>query len=106
LAFSNCCKSLACRQACQKEGDNTVNRDAARPDRPSAIVDGPPLKLPAGARIVSWGVVDDTIWHIGRSTPRQVLPSSSPSMRASATTTRALPRRRAGETEDVGVTAI
>jgi allantoinase len=40
----------------------------------SAIVDRPPLALPAGARLVVWPVVNVEVWDIGRAMPRQVLP--------------------------------
>jgi peptidoglycan/xylan/chitin deacetylase (PgdA/CDA1 family) len=40
----------------------------------SAIVDRPPLKLPGGARMVVWPVVNVEVWDIGRAMPRQVLP--------------------------------
>ena len=40
----------------------------------SAIVDRPPLKLPGGARVVVWPVVNVEVWPIERAMPRQVLP--------------------------------
>ena len=40
----------------------------------SAIVDRPPLKLPGGARLVVWPVVNVEVWDIHRPMPRQVLP--------------------------------
>jgi peptidoglycan/xylan/chitin deacetylase (PgdA/CDA1 family) len=40
----------------------------------SAIVDRPPLKLPGGARMVVWPIVNVEVWDIGRAMPRQVLP--------------------------------
>ncbi|CAL8969296.1 MULTISPECIES: polysaccharide deacetylase family protein [Rhodoplanes] len=40
----------------------------------SAIVDRPPLKLPGGARVVVWTIVNYEVWDIGRPMPRQVLP--------------------------------
>src|SRR5579871_3944257 len=40
----------------------------------SAIVDRPPLKLPGGARLVFWTIVNLEVWDIGRPMPRQVLP--------------------------------
>jgi peptidoglycan/xylan/chitin deacetylase (PgdA/CDA1 family) len=40
----------------------------------SAIVDRPPLKLPGGARMVVWTIVNVEVWDIGRAMPRQVLP--------------------------------
>jgi peptidoglycan/xylan/chitin deacetylase (PgdA/CDA1 family) len=41
----------------------------------SAIVDRPPLQLPAGARLVLWPIVNLEVWDIGRPMPRQVLPA-------------------------------
>jgi peptidoglycan/xylan/chitin deacetylase (PgdA/CDA1 family) len=40
----------------------------------SAIVDRPPLKLPGGARMVVWPIVNVEVWDINRPMPRQVLP--------------------------------
>jgi peptidoglycan/xylan/chitin deacetylase (PgdA/CDA1 family) len=40
----------------------------------SAIVDRPPLKLPDGARIIVWSVVNVEEWSIERPMPRTVLP--------------------------------
>src|SRR5579871_4275004 len=40
----------------------------------SAIVDRPPLKLPGGARMVVWTVVNVEEWGIERAMPRTVLP--------------------------------
>ena len=40
----------------------------------SAIVDREPLKLPDGARIVLWPIVNLEVWDIARPMPRQVLP--------------------------------
>jgi allantoinase len=40
----------------------------------SAIVDRPPLRLPGGARLVVWPIVNVEVWDIGRAMPRQVLP--------------------------------
>ena len=40
----------------------------------SAIVDRPPLRLPGGARVVVWPIVNVEVWDIGRAMPRQVLP--------------------------------
>jgi peptidoglycan/xylan/chitin deacetylase (PgdA/CDA1 family) len=40
----------------------------------SAIVDRPPLKLPGGARIVVWTIVNLEVWDIARAMARQVLP--------------------------------
>jgi len=39
----------------------------------SAIVDRPPLKLPLGARLVVWTIVNLEVWDIGRPMARQVL---------------------------------
>jgi peptidoglycan/xylan/chitin deacetylase (PgdA/CDA1 family) len=39
----------------------------------SAIIDRPPLKLPGGARVVVWTVVNLEAWDIGRPMPRTVL---------------------------------
>ena len=41
----------------------------------SAIVDRPPLRLPGGARIVLWSIVNLEVWDIGRPMARQVLPA-------------------------------
>jgi allantoinase len=41
----------------------------------SAIVDRPPLKLPGGARIVVWPIVNLEVWDIARPMARQVLPA-------------------------------
>jgi len=40
----------------------------------SAIVDRPPLRLPGGARLIVWTIVNVEVWDIGRAMPRQVLP--------------------------------
>ena len=40
----------------------------------SPIVGRPPLKLPGGARVVVWPIVNVEVWDIGRPMPRQVLP--------------------------------
>jgi len=40
----------------------------------SAIIDRPPLKLPGGARMVVWPIVNVEVWDIGRPMPRQALP--------------------------------
>jgi allantoinase len=40
----------------------------------SPIVDRPALKLPGGARVVVWTIVNVEVWDIGRPMPRQVLP--------------------------------
>src|SRR6201981_697434 len=41
----------------------------------SAIVDRPPLKLPGGARLVLWSIVNYEVWDISRPMARQVLPA-------------------------------
>jgi peptidoglycan/xylan/chitin deacetylase (PgdA/CDA1 family) len=41
----------------------------------SAIVDRPPLKLPGGARIVFWTIVNYEVWDIGKPMARQLLPA-------------------------------
>src|SRR5215210_9072212 len=41
----------------------------------SAIVDRAPLKLPGGARLVFWTIVNYEVWDIGRPMARQVLPA-------------------------------
>src|SRR3954468_17551499 len=41
----------------------------------SAIVDRPPLKLPDGARIIFWTIVNLEVWDIGKPMARQVLPA-------------------------------
>ncbi len=41
----------------------------------SAIVDRPPLRLPGGARLVFWAVVNLEVWDIARPMARQVLPA-------------------------------
>jgi len=41
----------------------------------SAIVDRPPLKLPNGARIVVWTIVNFEVWDISRPMARQVIPA-------------------------------
>jgi peptidoglycan/xylan/chitin deacetylase (PgdA/CDA1 family) len=41
----------------------------------SAIVDRPPLKLPGGAKVVLWTIVNLEVWDIGRPMARQVLPA-------------------------------
>jgi peptidoglycan/xylan/chitin deacetylase (PgdA/CDA1 family) len=40
----------------------------------SAIVDRPPLRLPGGARMVVWTIVNVEHWDIRRAMPRTVLP--------------------------------
>jgi peptidoglycan/xylan/chitin deacetylase (PgdA/CDA1 family) len=41
----------------------------------SAIVDRPPLKLPGGARLIFWSIVNYEVWDIGRPMARQALPA-------------------------------
>lgn len=41
----------------------------------SAIVDRPPLKLPDGARLVLWTIVNLEVWDIARPMARQVIPA-------------------------------
>ncbi len=41
----------------------------------SAIVDRAPLKLPGGARLVFWTIVNYEVWDISRPMARQVLPA-------------------------------
>ncbi len=41
----------------------------------SAIVDRPPLKLPGGARIIVWTIVNYEVWDISRPMARQVIPA-------------------------------
>jgi len=41
----------------------------------SAIVDRPAMKLPGGARIVIWSIVNLEVWDIGKPMARQVLPA-------------------------------
>ncbi|HVC52263.1 MAG TPA: polysaccharide deacetylase family protein [Stellaceae bacterium] len=41
----------------------------------SAIVDRPPLRLPAGLRLVIWPIVNLEVWEIERPMARQVLPA-------------------------------
>ncbi len=40
----------------------------------SAIVDRPPHRLPGGARLVLWTIVNLEVWNIARAMARQVLP--------------------------------
>ncbi len=40
----------------------------------SAIIDRAPLKLPGGARVVIWPIINVEVWDIHRPMPRQVLP--------------------------------
>jgi hypothetical protein len=39
----------------------------------SAIVDRPPLKLPGGARLIVWTIVNLEVWDIRKPMARQVL---------------------------------
>src|ERR1700759_3892662 len=41
----------------------------------SASVDRPALKLPGGARLVFWTIVNYEVWDIGKPMARQVLPA-------------------------------
>ena len=41
----------------------------------SAIVDRPPLRLPGGARVAVWPIVNLEVWDIGKPMARQVLPA-------------------------------
>jgi allantoinase len=41
----------------------------------SAIVDRPPLKLPGGAKVIVWTIVNLEVWDIARPMARQVLPA-------------------------------
>ena len=41
----------------------------------SAIVDRPPLRLPGGARMVVWSIVNLEVWDIGKPMARQVIPA-------------------------------
>ncbi len=41
----------------------------------SAIVDRPPLKLPGGARVVFWTIVNLEVWDIAKPMARQVIPA-------------------------------
>ena len=41
----------------------------------SAIVDRPPLKLPGGARLIFWTIVNLEVWEIERAMARQVIPA-------------------------------
>ncbi len=56
-----------------------VKKASAKPLLPrqradySAIVDRPPLKLPNGARLVFWTIVNLEVWDIGKPMARQVL---------------------------------
>jgi allantoinase len=41
----------------------------------SAIIDRPPLKLPGGARVILWSIVNLEVWDIGKPMARQVIPA-------------------------------
>ena len=41
----------------------------------SAIVDRPPLRLPGGARVVVWTIVNVEVWDAGGPMPRAVMPA-------------------------------
>jgi allantoinase len=43
----------------------------------SAIVDRRPLRLPGGARLVVWPIVNVEVWDIARPMARQVMPAPS-----------------------------
>jgi allantoinase len=43
----------------------------------SAIVDRPPLRLPAGIRLVVWPILNVEVWEIERPMPRQALTAPS-----------------------------
>jgi allantoinase len=43
----------------------------------SAIVDRPALRLPNGAKVVVWPIVNVEVWDIERPMPRQILPAPS-----------------------------
>src|SRR5262249_7146056 len=57
----------------------TKNKISKRPLLPreraeySAIVDRPALKLPGGARLIFWTIVNLEVWDIGKPMARQVL---------------------------------
>src|SRR5499427_10776977 len=57
------------------------NKASRRPLEPreraeySPIVDRPALKLPGGARLVFWTIVNLEVWDIGKPMARQVLPA-------------------------------
>ena len=55
----------------------------------SAIVDRPPLKLPGGARVIVWTIVNLEVWDIAKPMARQVL-RSNPGSAARRRRTRAL----------------
>src|SRR4051794_41611091 len=46
-------------------------------ERPAywAMVARPPLKLPGGARLIFWTIVNLEVWDIGKPMARQVLPA-------------------------------
>ena len=41
----------------------------------SAIVDRPPMRLPGGARVAVWTIVNLEVWDIARAMARQALPA-------------------------------
>src|SRR5229473_6198668 len=57
-------------------GEHREGRMIPRDRAPfSAIVDRPPLRLPDGARLVVWTIVNLEFWDISRPMARQVLPA-------------------------------
>jgi peptidoglycan/xylan/chitin deacetylase (PgdA/CDA1 family) len=55
----------------QQERDNQTAMRADKRFEYSAIVDRKPLKLPKGARLIVWPVVNIEVWDLGRPMPRQ-----------------------------------
>ncbi len=55
----------------------TLPRDTLPKDRApySAIVDRPPLRLPGGAKVAVWPIVNLEVWDIGGPMARQILPA-------------------------------
>jgi len=43
----------------------------------SAIVDRPPLKPPAGGKVIVWTIVNLEVWDIARAMARQAMPAPS-----------------------------
>src|ERR1051325_4694835 len=72
-------------RGCLARGDRPARRGIARAGAMiprertpySAIVDRPPLRLPGGARLVVWTIVNLEFWDIARPMARQVLPAPS-----------------------------
>jgi hypothetical protein len=55
----------------------TLPRFGARPDERlpySAIIDRPPLRLPAGVRMIVWPVVNVEEWNVDKPMPRRLSP--------------------------------